>query len=71
MGYFLYTIKCSNIVQRIDTGGQTSVKTEDLVIDKGGKGEVVEKIGEVLPDICISIFSKALVVEAVDLCDLT
>ena len=47
------------------------MKTEDLVVDQGGKGEVVEEIGEVLPDICVAVLAQALVVEAVDLGDLT
>jgi hypothetical protein len=47
------------------------VETEDLVVDKGGEGEVVKKIGEVFPHISIAVFSKALVVESVDLGDLT
>lgn len=47
------------------------MKTEDLVVDQGGKGEVVEEIGEVLPDICVAVLAQALVVEAIDLGDLT
>jgi hypothetical protein len=47
------------------------VETEDLVVDQGGKGEVVEEIGKVLPDICVAVLAQALVVEAVDLGDLT
>lgn len=47
------------------------MKTEDLVIDEGGKGEVIEEVGEGLPNICISILSEALIVEAVNLSNLT
>lgn len=46
------------------------METEDLVIDKGGEGKVVEKVCEVLPYVGIAILSEALVVEAVDLSDL-
>lgn len=46
------------------------METEDLVIDERGKGEVVEKVGEVLPYVGITILSEALIVEAVDLSDL-
>jgi len=47
------------------------VKTEDLVLDERGEREVVEKICEVLPDARIPVLAEALVVKAVDLCDLT
>ena len=47
------------------------MKAEDLVVDEGGEGKVIEEVGEVLPNICIPVFSEALVVEAVNLSDLT
>ena len=47
------------------------MEAEDLVVDQGGQGEVVKKIGEVFPYIGITIFSQAFVVEAVDLGDLS
>lgn len=46
------------------------MKTEDLVVDQGGQRKVVEEVGEVLPDVCVAVFSEALVVEAIDLGDL-
>ena len=47
------------------------MQAEDLIVNEGSKGQVVEKIGEVLPDIGVPILSKAFIIEAVDLCDLT
>lgn len=46
------------------------MQTKDLVVDEGGEGEVVEQIGEVLPNVCVTVLSEALVVEAVYLGDL-
>ena len=62
------------------------MKTEDLAVDKGGQGKVVEEVGEVpvgrcqrlsldilfnsLPNIGIAVFSQALVIESVNLRDL-
>lgn len=46
------------------------METEDLVVNEGGEGEVVEKVGEVLPDVGVAIFAQTLIVESVDLCDL-
>lgn len=46
------------------------MQAEDLVVDEGGEGEVVEQVGKVLPDIGVAVLAEAFVVEAVDLGDL-
>lgn len=69
--HLLYPIERSDVIQRIDAWGETTVKTEDLVVDQSGKREVVEKICEVFPNVGIAILSKALIIEAVHLSDLT
>lgn len=46
------------------------MKAEDLVLNQGCKGKVVEKVREILPDISIAIFAEAFIIEAVDLGDL-
>jgi len=43
------------------------MQAEDLVVDKGGQGQVVEKISEILPYICIAILSETFVVKSVNL----
>ena len=47
------------------------MEAEDLVVDEGGKGEVVEEVCKVFPYIRVAIFSQTFVVETVDLRDLT
>ena len=42
-----------------------------LVLNQSGQGEVVEEVGEVSPDVRVAIFPQALVIEAVNLCDLS
>ena len=42
-----------------------------LVFNEGGEGEVVEQVSEESPDVCVAVFSQALVVEAVHLRDLS
>jgi hypothetical protein len=42
-----------------------------LVINEGSEGEVVKQIGEEPPNISVSIFPQALVIEAVHLRDLS
>lgn len=46
------------------------MKTENLVVDKCGEGEVVKEVGEVFPDVGITVLSQAFVVEPVHLGDL-
>lgn len=66
----LDSVQSSDVIQRVDAGRQTTVEAEDLVVDEGGEGEVVEHICKVLPDVGIAVLAQALVVETVDLGDL-
>ena len=43
----------------------------DLVLDESCEGEVIEQVGEVPPDIGVSVFSKTLVVKAIYLRNLS
>lgn len=47
------------------------MKTEYLSFDNSGKGKHIEKISKVFPYIGISILSKTLIVETIDLSDLS
>lgn len=42
MRYFLNAVKSTDVIERIDGGGKTTVKAEDLVIDEGGEREVIK-----------------------------
>ena len=46
------------------------MKAEDTVLNDSSERQVIEQTCEVLPHVGISIFSQALVIEAVDLGDL-
>lgn len=70
MGNLLNAIERPDVVERVDRRTQAAVETEDLVFDKSGEGKVVEEVGEVFPDIGVSIFTQAFIIKAVDLCDL-
>lgn len=47
------------------------MEAEDLVVDEGGEGKVVEQVGKVLPNVGIAVFSETLIVESVHLGDLS
>lgn len=46
------------------------MKTENLIVNQGGKRQVVEQVCEVFPDIGIAVLAEALVVKAIHLGDL-
>ena len=41
-----------------------------MVFDDGGKGQEVKNVGQILPDVCVSIFAEAFIVETINLSDL-
>ena len=69
--HFLDAVEASNVVEGINAGGEATVKAEDLVVDEGSEWEVIEEISEEFPDVGIAILAQALIVEAIDLCDLS
>lgn len=70
VGNLLDSVQRPDVVERVDRRTQAAMKAEDLVLNERGEGEVIEKVGEVSPHVGVAIFAQALVVEAVDLCDL-
>jgi len=71
MWHFLDTVQSSNVVKGINAGRQTTVETEDLVVDQCRQRQVIEEVGKVLPDVRVAVFTQTFVVEAVDLRDLS
>ena len=55
------------MVERVNAGTEASVQGEDLAVDKGGEGEIVEQVRERFPHVGVPILSETLVVEAVHL----
>lgn len=67
---FLYSIDFSDMVQCINRWGKTSVKAENLVLNNCRQRKIIESISKVFPNICVSVFTRALVEETVGLGDL-
>ena len=65
MGDLLNAIKLTNLVEGVDGGGETTVEAEDLVLDNGGEGEVIEELGEDLPHVGIAVFAETFIVETI------
>ena len=47
------------------------MKTKDFVFYDGSQRKHVEEISEVLPNVSVSVLAKTLIVEAIDLSDLS
>ena len=52
------------------TATATTIDDTDLIVDQRGQGQVIEQVGEKLPNVGVSILSQTFVVEPVDLGDL-
>ena len=68
--HFLETVEHSNIVQGLNRRRETSMQAEYLIVNEGSERQEVEKVGKVLPDIRVSVFSHAFIVKAIHLSDL-
>jgi len=69
--HLLYSIERANMVERVDRRRQAAVQTEYLALDERGERQIVEQVREELPDVCVAVLAKALVVETVHLCYLS
>lgn len=70
MRHFLDPIQGTDVIKGINGRAQAAMETENLVIDECGEGKVVEEVGKALPDTRVAVLTQALIVEAVNLCDL-
>lgn len=70
VGNFAATFDVAHLFECGEHGGETGVDAEDLLLDDGADGEVVEDVGAVAPNVDGAVLAEALVVEAVNLSDL-
>lgn len=61
----------ADLVESLQTGRQTSVKTEDFILDDSCERQVVEQVGQVFPDVRVSVLANAFIVEAIHLRNLS
>jgi len=71
MRHLLQPVQGPDMVQSVNAGGEAAVQTEDLAVHQRREGQVVKQVREVFPNVCVSVFSQALVIETIDLSDLT
>lgn len=56
-----------DLVDAVDAWGQAAVDAEYLVVDDDGERQEVEHVREVVPDVGVAVFARALGVEAIGL----
>ena len=71
VGNLLLPVDGPDLVQGLDTGAEAAVDTEDLAVNDGREGEIVEDLRAISPDCDTAVLPQTLVVEAVDLSDLS
>ena len=68
---FLFPIYGPDFIDRVIYGGtQSSMHTENSIVDNGSKRQIIEDISTVPPDVQRTIFSETFIIEPIDLCDL-
>merc|ERR1712216_711517 len=70
MGRLCEAIQFFDIVNIDNIGREAAVRAKNTVLHHGSKGEVVEDLSKEMPNMRRCVFSHALVIEAVDLCNL-
>ena len=71
MGHFLLSVNHADLIEGTDRRWETTVNAENLVIDDWCEWKIVENFGAVAPNIDRSVFSQALIIESIHLCDLS
>ena len=69
MRYLPEPIDDFDLIDTVYARTQSAMHAENLVIDHDGKGEEIEHVGEVMPDIGVAVFAVAFGIEAVGLRD--
>lgn len=71
VGNLLLAVESADLIKGVDRGRETTVDAENLVINDCSQCQIVEDLSAVAPNINRTVLSKALIVKAVDLGDLT
>jgi hypothetical protein len=67
--YFPKSVDDFDLIYAVDRRTQAAMDAEDFVVDDATEREVVEHVGEIVPDSWVAVFAAALRVEAVRLRD--
>ena len=68
MRYLPEPIDDFDLIDTVYARTQSAMHAENLVVDHDGKGEEIEHVGEVMPDIGVAVFAVAFGIKAIGLC---
>jgi hypothetical protein len=68
---FLDAVKLADLVQTIEGWRETTMEAEDLLFYNCCEWEVVEQVSEEFPHVGVTVLAQALIVETIDLSDLS
>ena len=68
--HFHDSIKLVNLIEGIDGWRKSTMEAENVSFDDSGERKVIEQGGEVLPHASVTIFSKAFIIESINLSNL-
>lgn len=68
---FNSAVDCAHLIEGSDFRAEASVDAENFIVHNCGDGQIIEHLCAVFPGVRVSVFPHALVVETVDLRDLT
>ena len=71
MRHLYDSIDVSDHVQGVEGGRESAVQAENLILHHSRQRKVVEEISQVFPHIRVAVLAEALIVEAIDLRDLS
>ena len=65
MRSLLHAIKLPNLVKCVNAGRETTVQAEDLALDDGRQGQVIEQLRELFPYVRVTVLTQALIIETI------
>jgi len=68
---FLYSVKISYLIERVKAGRKPSMQTKDLVLNNSCQRQKIKQVRKKLPHIGIAVFAHALIIETINLGDLS
>lgn len=65
MGYFLYSVELSNLIECIYRRAEAAVQTENLIFNHGSQRQKVEKLSEYFPYISVTVLPQTLIIKTI------
>ena len=69
MRYLSKAVDDLDLIYAVYAWTESSVNTEDAIVDDTRQGQIIKHVGKMVPHGCIAVLSTALGVEAIRLCD--